>query len=100
MRNVVAVEAEVVVCPQCLDVRQIARDQVVHADDFMPIRQESLAQVRADKTRTTGDYRPHDVSFCPCPACLLWSSRAVSVSCNVLFAGRWAAPAIHLPLFP
>ncbi len=43
---------------QRLDVAAVARQEVVHADDLVPLGQETLAKVGADETGAPGDDRP------------------------------------------
>ena len=43
-----------------LDVGRAAGDEVVDADDLVALRQEALAQVRADEARPAGDDCSHD----------------------------------------
>jgi hypothetical protein len=54
----------VVVAAQVLDVPEVSGDGVVHTQDFMALFQESLTQMRSDKTRATRDKRPHIRPFC------------------------------------
>ena len=46
-------------CAQMEEILQIAGDQVVHPDHLVVVREEAVYQVRAQKTRRTGDQHPH-----------------------------------------
>ena len=51
---------EALVAAQVLDVGGRAGDEVIDADDLVPVGQEALAQVRADEARAAGDDCSHD----------------------------------------
>ena len=40
-----------------LDVREIAGHEIIDRDDPMPFRQQSIGQMRPEKTRAAGDDR-------------------------------------------
>ena len=56
-------EGKAVAFPQCFDILRVAGDLVIDADDFVAFRQESFAQVGAQKPRPAGDDRPHAEGF-------------------------------------
>ena len=53
-RHVVADELEALVIEQMLDIAPGAGEEIVEADDFRALRQQALAQMRAEKTGATG----------------------------------------------
>jgi hypothetical protein len=61
--NVVDDHPELGIVEQVPDVVRPPGDEVVHAQDGMPLGQEPLAQVRTDEPGPAGDERPHDDSL-------------------------------------
>src|SRR5690606_3630305 len=53
--HVLVEEAEVLVTEQMLDVREVAGQQVVHADDLAAVGDQPLTQVRSDEAGAAGD---------------------------------------------
>jgi hypothetical protein len=54
-RHIVAQQLETRVAEQMADVLLAAREEVVDADDIVPVGQEAITQVRAEKTGAAGD---------------------------------------------
>jgi hypothetical protein len=55
LADVVVVELKPVEACQVLDVAQVARDEVVHADDMMAFGDEPVAEVGAEESGGAGD---------------------------------------------
>ena len=58
--HVVADQLEVAPAEQVGDVRLLAREEVVEADDVVPLLDETIAKVRAEEAGTAGDEDPLD----------------------------------------
>jgi hypothetical protein len=57
IRDVVFNEPEFLVSGQVPDVRRVPGDQIVDGDDSMTLSQKAVYDVRAEKTRASGDNR-------------------------------------------
>ena len=55
VRNVVLDELEMFVAGEVTDVGHVAGDQIVDRDDAMPFGQQTIDQMRAEKTGAAGD---------------------------------------------
>ena len=52
---VVIVEGELLTGEQMLNIAQVARQQIVHANDFIAFSKEAVAKMGAKKARSTGN---------------------------------------------
>jgi len=57
VRDIVFNEPEILVPSEMADVRRVTGDQIVNGDDTMTFRQKPVYEMRAEKTRTSGDDR-------------------------------------------
>jgi hypothetical protein len=55
VNNIVAHELEIRVVEQVLDIRLTPSKEVVHTDDFVPLKEEPFREMGAEKSGSAGD---------------------------------------------
>ncbi len=75
LANIADLEVKPRIAPGCREVAEVARHEVVEADDFVPFGEKSLDEVRADEPRRAGDQNRFSNRAEPHVALLSFSGR-------------------------